>query len=94
MVQWYKESAGLRRRPKRHGFNPWVGKIPWGRKWQPTPVFLPGKSHGQRSLAGSSPRGHRESDTTAAQTTTVCVMVCASARAYTLFIHFHFHLIF
>ena len=36
-------------------FNPWVGKIPWRRKWQPTPVFLPGKSHGQRSLAGYSP---------------------------------------
>ena len=35
---------------KRHGFNPWVRKIPWRRKWQPTPVFLPGKSHGQRSL--------------------------------------------
>ena len=36
--------------------NPWVGKIPWRRKWQPTPVFLPGESHGQRSLAGYSPR--------------------------------------
>ena len=35
---------------RRHGSNPWVGKIPWRRKWQPTPVFLPGKSHGQRSL--------------------------------------------
>ena len=34
----------------RHEFNPWVRKIPWGRKWQPTPVFLPGESHGQRSL--------------------------------------------
>ena len=34
--------------------NPWVGKIPWRRKWQPTPVFLPGKSHGQRSLEGCS----------------------------------------
>ena len=43
---------------------PWVGKIPWRRKWQPTPVFLPGESHGQRSLAGYSPRGHKESDTT------------------------------
>ena len=42
-------SAG---RCKRHGFNPWVGKIPWRRAWQPTPVFLPGESHGQRSLAG------------------------------------------
>ena len=38
-------------------FNPWVGKIPWGRKWQPTPVFLPGESHGRRSLVGYNPRG-------------------------------------
>ena len=37
---------------RRHGFDPWVEKIPWIRKWQPTPVFLPGKTHGQRSLAG------------------------------------------
>ena len=40
---------------RRDGFNPWVGKIPWRRKWQPTPIFLPGKSHGQRSLVGYSP---------------------------------------
>ena len=38
---------------RRHGFNPWVRKIPWRRKWQPTPVFLPGESHGQRSSGGS-----------------------------------------
>ena len=37
------------------GFIPWVRKIPWRRKWQPIPVFLPRKSHGQRSLAGYSP---------------------------------------
>ena len=43
----------------RHGFDPWVGKIPWRRAWQPTPVFLPGKSHGLRSLAGNSPWGRR-----------------------------------
>ena len=49
---------------RRHGFDPWVGKIPWRRKWHPTPVFLPGKSHGQRSLADYSPRGRTESDTT------------------------------
>ena len=42
---------------KRYGFNSWIGKIPWRRKWQPTPVFLPRKSHGQRSLAGYSPWG-------------------------------------
>ena len=41
-----------------------VGKIPWRRKWQPTPVFLPGESHGQRSLVGYSPRGHKESNVT------------------------------
>ena len=45
-------------------FDPSVGKIPWRRAWQPTPVFLPGESHGQRSLVGYSPRGHKESDTT------------------------------
>ena len=37
---------------KRHGFDPWVGKILWREKWQPTPVFLPRESHGQTSLAG------------------------------------------
>ena len=46
------------------GFNPWVEKIPWRRAWQPTPVFLPGESHGQSSLAGYSPWDHKESDTT------------------------------
>ena len=45
-------------------FDPSVGKIPWNRKWQPTPVFLPGKFLGQRSLVGYSPWGHRESDET------------------------------
>ena len=49
---------------ERHRFNSLVGKIPWRRKWQTTPVFLPEKSHGQRSLAGCSPGNHKESDTT------------------------------
>ena len=48
----------------RPGFDPWVRKIPWRRKWQPTPVFLPGKSHGWRSLVGYSLWGHKESDMT------------------------------
>ena len=43
----------------RRGFSPWVKKVPWRRKWQPTPVSLPGASHGQRSLAGYSPRGRK-----------------------------------
>ena len=42
----------------------WVGKIPWRRKWQPTPVLLPGESHGRRSLVGYSPWGRKESDMT------------------------------
>ena len=54
-----KEPACQCRRCKRHRFNPWVGKIPWRRVVQPTLVFLPGKSHGQRSLAGYSPWGCR-----------------------------------
>ena len=48
----------------RHGFDPCVGKIPWRRSWQSTPIFLPGESHGQRSLMGYSPEGGKQSDTT------------------------------
>ena len=44
------------------GFDPWVGKIPWSRKWQPTPVFMPRKFHGQRSLVGYNPWGRKASD--------------------------------
>ena len=47
-----------------NGFDPWVRKIPWRREWLPTSVFLPGKPHGQRSLAGYSPRVHKKLDTT------------------------------
>ena len=54
-----KESASQCRR---HKFNPWVGKMLWRRKWQPTPVFLPGESHGQRNLVGYSPWSDKESD--------------------------------
>ena len=50
-----KEPACQCRRCKRCWFDPWVGKMPWRRKWQPTPASLPGKSHGQRSLVGYSP---------------------------------------
>jgi len=53
-----KEPACQCRRLKRREF-PWVGKISWRRAWQSIPVFLPGKSHGQRSLAGCSPWGHK-----------------------------------
>ena len=49
---------------RRLGFDSWVEKIPWRREQLPTPVFLLGKFHGQRNLAGYSPCGHKESDTT------------------------------
>ena len=49
------------RRHKRGGFDPWAGKTPWRRKRQPTPVLLSGQFHGQRSLVGYSPWGHKES---------------------------------
>ena len=52
------------RKHKRCGFDSRVGKIPWRRAWHPTPVFLPGESHGQRSLVGYSPLSHKESDMT------------------------------
>ena len=61
-----EEPACQHRRLKRLRFHPWVGKIPWRRAWQPTPVSLPGELHGQRSLAGYSPWGRKESDTTEA----------------------------
>ena len=66
MVEWHHR-LNLRANAcqwRRHGFDPWVGKIPERRKWQPTPVFLPGKSHAQRNLAGCSPWDGTELDTT------------------------------
>ena len=56
-----KESTCQCRRCRRHWFDPWVRKIPWSRKWQPTPVFLAGEFQGQRSLVGYSPEGLKES---------------------------------
>ena len=62
--------SGLKKKKKsasqcwRCSFNSWVRKIPWKRIWQTTPVFLPEEFHGQRSLVGYSPWGHKESDMT------------------------------
>ena len=59
-----EESTRQCRRCRRHGFDPWVRKRSWIRKWQPTPVLLHGKFHEQRNLVGYSPRGHKELDRT------------------------------
>ena len=72
LPRWHsgKESTCLCRRLQRLGFDPWIGKIPWRRKshwrgkWQPTPIFLPGQFHGQRSLEGYNPKGCKELDMT------------------------------
>ena len=63
-LPWWLRRLSICLQCGRPGFDPWVGEIPWRRKWQSTPVLLPGKSHGQRSLVGYSPWGHKESDTT------------------------------
>ena len=65
-IWWHngKESTCQCRRHKRHRFNPWVGKISWRRKWQPTPELLPEESHEQWSLVGYSPWGRTESNMT------------------------------
>ena len=61
---WWLRQWKIYLQCRKPGFNPWVGKIPWRREWQPTPVLLPGEFHGQRSLAGFHPLGDKELDTT------------------------------
>ena len=56
-LPWWCRWQSICLQRRRPGFDPWVGKIPWRRKWQPTPVFLPGESHGRRSLIGYRPWG-------------------------------------
>ena len=58
-LPWWLSTKVSTCQGRRYGFNPWVRKIPWRRKWWPTPVLLPGESHGQRRLEGYRPRGHR-----------------------------------
>ena len=62
--------------------DPRVGKIPWRRKWQPTPVFLPGESHGRRNLVGYSPWGHKELDTTERLTLSLTPQLWDVCRPY------------
>ena len=66
---------------RRHGFNPWVRKIPWRREWQPTLVSLPGEAHGGRSLEGHSPWGGRELDTTESLTLSLEVQMIKNLSA-------------
>ena len=64
LLPWWLSKESIRQ-CRRHRFDPWVGKIPWKKNWQPTPVFLPGKSHGQRGAWWAIVQGiAKESDTT------------------------------
>ena len=88
------ESACQHRRCR---FDPWVGKIPWRRKWQPTLVFFPGEFHGQRSLVGCSLRGRKESDTTERPSTHTHAVHVLECGLHSLGPHFPgslFHFIF
>ena len=84
-----KESAYLCRRLKRHGFDPWFRKIPWRKKWKPTPVFWPEKFHGQRShtLMGHSPWGCKESGRTEHTQAHIHTQSCSSLKAVTTTVH-------
>ena len=63
-ASWWLSSKESTCQCRRHKFDPWVGNIPWRRKWQLTPVFLPGESQGQRNLASYSPWSHKKLGTT------------------------------
>ena len=81
-----KGSACQCRRCKKHGFNPWVGKIPWRRAWQPTPVFLPGNFHGKRSLEGYNPWCCKELETDDTHFRPIVIDTMASFSVLSLFI--------
>ena len=72
LAQCYRISCQCRRH-RRLGFNPWVRKISCRRKWHPTPIFLPGKSHGEKTQAGCSPWGHRRVRHDCATERTPCI---------------------
>ena len=87
----HEQPACQCRRRKRHRFNPWVRKIPWRRARQPTPVFLSGEPHGQSSLAGYGPQGHKQLETTEA-TWHHCIMI-GQQKNTTILYHQNYQLI-
>ena len=88
------ESTCQCRRLRRHRFDPWVGKIPWSSKWQPAPIILPGKFHGQESLVGYSPWGCKESDMTEHTNTLGAKNTCDQQWSVWFFCFFFFLLYF
>ena len=78
VAQWNPLPMQETQRCMRHRFDPWLRKIPWRREWLPTPGFLPGEFHGQRSLMGYRPWGHKELDITEQLNWTECFMISNS----------------
>ena len=78
-----KESACQCKSHRRRGFDPWVGKIPWRMEWQPSPLFLPGKSHRQRSFGGLRSIWSRESDMM--EQRSMCLCICLHVCLFVLY---------
>ena len=90
VAQWWRILLWCRSH-RRHGFNPWARKIFWRKAWQPTPVFLPAEPHGQKSLAGYSPWGCKESDRVRQTNTfTIFYYFFTSSMFYIVFIIIYF----
>ena len=83
-LPWWLRRYSVCLQCRRPGFDPWVGKIPWRRRWQSTPVLLPGKSHGHRSLVGYSPWGRKESSSFQACSKTVYTYICIYVSPFIL----------
>ena len=86
-LRWWCSGKESTCQGRKHGFDPWVRKIPCRRKWQPALVFLPGKSHGQRSLVGYSPQGRKDSDTTEVTEHSTCLALNLSQDFKMPFLH-------
>ena len=86
-LPWWLRQERICLKYERPRFYPWIRKILWRREWQPTPVFLPGESHGQRSLSGYSPWGCKESDTTEQLTFHYIICISSTSRMYPSLLH-------
>ena len=89
-LSWWLRQWRIHLQGGRPRFDPWVGKICWRKEWQPTPVFLPGNFHGQRSLVGYSPWGHKESDMTE-QLTHRSLEICPCKESWFLLLRMTFY---
>ena len=90
-LPWWLNGKRICLQWRRCRFHPWIRKIPRRKKWQLTPLFLPGKSHGQRNLSGYSPWGCKESDTIywLNNNNNICFCICTSTKMR-IYVHFFY----